>query len=451
MNTSAVESVVTCEPYNFLECHIARWIWRILPGLCICVGTIGNLLNVIILKRLNLRRFPRNIFLLFLAVSDSTFLWTIALNDVLFALNGHTFLEHGDFLCRTTWFVGYTAGAFSSWIIVLMTTERTLALRAPVFSRKMLTVKSCNLACGVTLTVIAVLNCHVLYGFDFKDNANGEQLIQEFQNVTQIIASNYPCFFVSKGYMDFYYAKWSIIYMTLYYVIPIVVSIIGNINIAMVICLKRRNMASFRTSGNKVPDRVFTLTSSASEYGRSTDGTCNSSTDLNDANVVGLLQNTNCSMVGSINSDRDETQLTTDLSTSKTKPTRDISVNRHETTISDYKKKRRQTFQTKCQHHTAGKDKRGQHATRLLFCICMSLILTSIPSAVYQLIRGNLEDVAPKVASILQLLRAVTHSLLYMNFALNFVFYFVSGTLFKNEWKKMVRHTRQSLKRLHIC
>ncbi|KAH3791897.1 uncharacterized protein LOC127839294 [Dreissena polymorpha] len=433
MNTSAVESVVTCEPYNFLECHLARWIWRILPGLCICVGTIGNLLNVIILKRLNLRRFPRNIFLVFLAVSDATFLWTFALNDVLFALHGYTFLEHGDVLCRTTWFVGYTAGAFSTWVLVLLTMERTLALKAPVFSRKMLTMKNCNLACGVTLTVIAVLNCNVLYGFDYKDYAHGEQLSPEFQNVTKIVASDYPCFFVSKGYMDFYYTKWNIISMTLYFVIPIVFSIVGNINIAMVIVLRRR-----KTAKNKVPDMIFTLTSSAREYGKSTDGTCNSSTDFNYTNVI--LQNTNFSMVGTINSDRDETQLKTDLSTSNTKPTRDGSFNRHDTTItkSESKKKKR-------------KGKRGQHATRLLFCICVSLILTSIPCAVYEVIRGHLEDVSPKVASSLQLSRAVTHSLLYMNFALNFFFYFVSGTLFKNEWKKMVRQTRQSLKRLHIC
>ncbi|KAH3739688.1 hypothetical protein DPMN_046344 [Dreissena polymorpha] len=113
MNTTAVKSVVSCESYNFLECQIARWIWRIVPGFRISIGTIGNLLNGIILKRLNLRRFPRNILLVFLAVSDSAFLWTLALDNVLFALNGYTFLEHGDVLCRTTWFVGYTAEANS--------------------------------------------------------------------------------------------------------------------------------------------------------------------------------------------------------------------------------------------------------------------------------------------------------------------------------------------------
>ncbi|XP_052286785.1 uncharacterized protein LOC127882270 [Dreissena polymorpha] len=451
MNRTAVESVVSCEPYNFLECHIARWIWRIVPVFCISVGTIGNLLNVIILKRMNLRRFPRNVLLVFLAVSDSTFLWTLALNNVLFALNGHTFLEQGDVLCRTTWFVGYTAAAFSSWIIVLMTTERTLALRAPVFSRKMLTVKSCNLACGVTLIIIAAINCNFLYGFDYIDYANGEQLSPEFQNVTKIKAIYKPCYFVSKRYMEFHYGEWNIIAITLYCVIPIVISILGNVNIAMVINLKRQQMVSCRMSEHKEPDSDFKLTSSAGNNERSTNVTCNSSTDLNEANHI--MQNTNCAMVDTTNSEKYEIQRMTNISTSHTKPTRDGYVNKHDLSItkSDSKKKKRQKLQRKFHKPMAGKGKRGQQATRLLFCISTFWILSYIPFAVYQVIRSKIEDVSPKVASILQLSRAVTHSVLYLNFAMNFFFYFVSGTLFKNEWTKIVLQTRQALKRLHIC
>ncbi|KAH3798276.1 uncharacterized protein LOC127837285 [Dreissena polymorpha] len=440
MNTSVMESVDTFEPDNFLECQIAPWIWRIVPGFCICVGTIGNLLNVIILKRLNLRRFPRNILLVFLAVSDTTFLWTLALQYVLLALNGYSFLDNSDFLCRTTGFVGYTAGAFSSWVIVLLTMERTLAVRAPVFSRNKLTFKNCILACGVTLTVIAVLNCHLLYGFDYKDYAKGEQVSAEYHGVALMAASN--CSFVSTWYMKFYVADWNIITITLYCVIPIVITILGNINIAMVIVSQRRQRANFRTTKNKVPDCDFTMTSIAGI----------SSTDLNDANLK--AQNTNSAMVGTINSEKYENQRITDISTSHTKPTRDCSVNEHDLSItkSDCKKKTRQKSQRQFQKHMAGKDKRGQHATRLLFCICTCWILTFIPFAVLQVIRRNIDiDVPPKTACILELTRAVTHSLLYFNFALNFFFYFVSGTLFKNEWKKMVLQTRQALKRLHTC
>ncbi|KAH3739687.1 hypothetical protein DPMN_046343 [Dreissena polymorpha] len=201
-------------------------------------------------------------------------------------------------------------------------------------------------------------------------------------------------------------------------------------------------------SDHKEPDSDFTLTSRAGDNGRSTDVTCNSSTDLNEANLT--VQNTKCEMVDITNSEIYEIQRMTDISTSHTKPARDGYVNKHDLSItkSDSKKKKLQKLQEKFRKPMAVKDKRGQHATRLLFCICTFWKLSYIPLAVFQVI---LEDVSPKVTSILQLTRAVTHSLLYLHFAVNFLFYFVSGTLFKTEWKKIVLQTRQAFKRLHIC
>ena len=66
-----------CGSDNFLQCRIAVWIWKICPIALVILGTIANCLNVLVLSRRRLRKYPNTTFLLFLAVSDCVFLWTV--------------------------------------------------------------------------------------------------------------------------------------------------------------------------------------------------------------------------------------------------------------------------------------------------------------------------------------------------------------------------------------
>ena len=60
---------------NGYTSQAALWIWKIVPVTLLTIGTVGNILNIIVLSRRQMRKYSTTIYLLFLAVSDMFMLW----------------------------------------------------------------------------------------------------------------------------------------------------------------------------------------------------------------------------------------------------------------------------------------------------------------------------------------------------------------------------------------
>ncbi|XP_045178085.2 substance-K receptor-like [Mercenaria mercenaria] len=81
---------------------------------------------------------------------------------------------------------------------------------------------------------------------------------------------------------------------------------------------------------------------------------------------------------------------------------------------------------------------RRKSPTRILFVISGVFLVTTLPYSVYMVVQSGLEKLDDHSFAKHQLINAVVIMMVYSNFTFNFFLYFVSGTLFKQEWKQLV-------------
>ncbi|KAH3791943.1 hypothetical protein DPMN_145433 [Dreissena polymorpha] len=91
------------------------------------------------------------------------------------------------------------------------------------------------------------------------------------------------------------------------------------------------------------------------------------------------------------------------------------------------------------------KDASRSSVTRMLLLISISLIMTTLPFTIYRCLWFQIDDSTLRAHAKRHLYDAVIEVILYCNFAFNFFLYFVSGSLFKEEWHKMVEEVRLKL------
>jgi hypothetical protein len=81
--------------------------------------------------------------------------------------------------------------------------------------------------------------------------------------------------------------------------------------------------------------------------------------------------------------------------------------------------------------------------TRMLFLLSGAFLITTFPYSSYMVVQSGLKNLDERCFAQHQLITAIILMLVYSNFTCNFFLYFVSGTLFKNEWSKLVVDVRQ--------
>ena len=83
---------------------------------------------------------------------------------------------------------------------------------------------------------------------------------------------------------------------------------------------------------------------------------------------------------------------------------------------------------------------REKMAVKMLFAISCFFIFSTSPYCLYAVIQNAFWDqkMTAKDKAVDQLINAIVHMLLFSNFTFNFVMYFARGTLFRQEWNKIV-------------
>ena len=133
-------------------------------GVILILGTIGNILCLLTMLRLEIKRFSTKFFFLVISVSDlisfpinMAYVWTM------FTFN--TIPEdHSEILCKTFRFVTYSLTLVSWWVLMFISIERVLLVFVP---NRMRTASQKTLAplAVVLLTVTTVVICSVFLEF----------------------------------------------------------------------------------------------------------------------------------------------------------------------------------------------------------------------------------------------------------------------------------------------
>lgn len=118
---------------------------RYYPPVLVFLGSIGNILSLLVLSRRSLRNLSSSYFLAALNINDTCFLMCVLITWLAyFDIN----ISNYDYACQILTFMSGLCSFLSVWLVVAFTAERFVAVLFPLRRRTLCTVKK---ACKVLL------------------------------------------------------------------------------------------------------------------------------------------------------------------------------------------------------------------------------------------------------------------------------------------------------------
>lgn len=398
-----------CTHSVYTECKIAFWLYRIVPFTLLTIGVLGNILNFVVLSRRQMRKYSATVYLLFLAGSDMVFLWFSLLPDTIYNITGIRLENYSKFLCRTRVWVCYTSGPFSVWLLALLTIERVLLTKAPVAYRLKLTPRTSFVASMITLLTLATGNIHCIFGFKYYQTRN--EIKTEFGDDLL----HFPCTFATKPYFLFFRKTWVLMVLLVLNILPGLIIIIGNMCIAVTVYIQKKRIARVQPTIEKTPTPRPTAHP----------GTSNAINNAVPRSVSSTFQG------------KQQKNINTNLHASK----RGQCASQTKTLKTD-------TGQLRTHARTAMTkitQKKSRSPTRMLFTLSIFFLLTTFPFCLYFVLKGNTYDLNDKEIAEWRLFTIIAHILGWCNYTFNFFLYFVSGTLFRQECKRLCHKAKVKL------
>lgn len=229
---------------NFLVCMII-----------IIIGLIGNLIILIVLNRelkqlkhFNKRRgqsFPSSVlYVISLAISDSLFLLTHLIEDILPSLNSDIFIleltNRSNLFCKLVIYFRNSTRIISSYLIAIYAWERFMVIYFPIKRAKFQNKKFVKKII-IFLTIISL----ILTTYSFF--VNGIRLVEEHE----IVSQKYECDVLEKYKKNYHYIIF--IYTFIGLIMPILFVVFFNLLIAKVLLSRKMNQTNkdLTQSGNK--------------------------------------------------------------------------------------------------------------------------------------------------------------------------------------------------------
>ena len=248
INGSALGNVLCDTDYN-ADCNrghnwcmnkeISSWIWKIMPIVLLVLGTVGNVITITVLLRVKLRRISSTVYLIALAINDLVVLYFGLLRQWIW--KNHLFDLRPYLGCGFHTWIVYTSVAYSSWILVALTTERLVAVKFPVYARNGFSRKSEMIVLSVLLVIISGTNIHLI--FTLKDS---EYIL--ISNTTNTTISFLTCEFISDSSSHVMRHIWPWVDLCLTSLVPLILIVLGNLIIGISLYLRK---LSWKTSRSK--------------------------------------------------------------------------------------------------------------------------------------------------------------------------------------------------------
>jgi len=105
-----------------LDAH--AFIWAYISPVILVLGTLGNLLTLIVMRRPRLRNTTTSVYLSLMSVSDTAALISRIAPESFKALHLFSFSDFNRWTCRFEKFTFYTSSDVAIWILVAFTFDR---------------------------------------------------------------------------------------------------------------------------------------------------------------------------------------------------------------------------------------------------------------------------------------------------------------------------------------
>ncbi|CAH1796169.1 unnamed protein product [Owenia fusiformis] len=239
-NVTNSSGVPVTGPINHMV-KSAMAIWKYGSPVLVTLGFMFNTMAIVVLLQKNLRRKTSSLYLIALAISDTSVLmngylrfWIIMSTDE--KLNIRDISQAG---CKIMTFLLYLSNQFSAWMLVCITVERLIVVFVPHKARLICTFRSTALTILCVFVVLCIVNMHFFWSTG---------ILQQIQ-----ICRWLPGFdFIKNVYRWVDFALGSII--------PFIVMIVSNvIIIAKLTCFRRHIQSNQNTSFGRMAVMLVTV------------------------------------------------------------------------------------------------------------------------------------------------------------------------------------------------
>lgn len=204
------------------------------------IGTIGNVMSLLVLRRTAFRNVVSSIYLRCLTIIDLLILYTGLLRKIIFFLVGIDIRWYFLEICGVHYWLTYSFLHCSAWVRIAFTIQRISSVWLPHGSRFRFNHRTARINLAVLIFVILATNSHMLYG------KRPEPIEENNQTILR-------CGFVNKEYKQFFGKYWTIVDFLLFPAIPSVLMITGNLLIILKVFKSKHNVernASKRSDGH---------------------------------------------------------------------------------------------------------------------------------------------------------------------------------------------------------
>ncbi|KAL8562145.1 hypothetical protein ACOMHN_041980 [Nucella lapillus] len=151
-------------PFALQFFRVAQTMMHICPPVIFCVGTFGNVMTIVIMKRLTSDDTSINIYFTAIAVVDLIYIWTVVLNYVILYHFGFDFRLVHDVLCKIFTWLYTCGGTVSCWYLVCMTVHRAMSVVWPHRVNVLCTRRTVLIILSTVTVFLALLYLHYLIG-----------------------------------------------------------------------------------------------------------------------------------------------------------------------------------------------------------------------------------------------------------------------------------------------
>ncbi|XP_071171015.1 kappa-type opioid receptor-like [Mytilus edulis] len=239
-----MDSVEHMHYTSYPEYKTGIYIWKILPPILIILGTTGNILSIIVLRRKNIQKSVCSIYLIVLSISDLFVLYTGLLRQWISVVFGVDIRNFGSNICKLHTYIVYFSLDFTSWILMAVTVQRVFLVCFPQKTKTKCTKREPGISLVAIAAFLLLINSHILYGYGDKESVvNGTVKVEK-------------CSFMTDEYNQFWNSTWASIDLALFCGIPFCCLLIGNVLIFVKVlsikrAVKRQVAPSTSTHGSR--------------------------------------------------------------------------------------------------------------------------------------------------------------------------------------------------------
>ncbi|KAH9492967.1 hypothetical protein Btru_023958 [Bulinus truncatus] len=201
----------------------------VISPILLTLGTVGNILTIIVWSRRDMRSSQATVYLVALSVADILVLNAGLLRHFVREICGFDIRKFSEASCKINTILVYTSLDVSVWILVAFTLERILSVYLPHKVKTYCTRVTSLVVVAVIIVVFTGLNSHFLYGTgSYYGNRVGNETVMKH------------CGPLTEAYGRFLYLTWPWIDFCVFSLVPITIISVGNTCIVVRVWMSRR-------------------------------------------------------------------------------------------------------------------------------------------------------------------------------------------------------------------